>query len=69
MGITRTTEYVVADAWGNDQDEVTVKVGDTTATLTLEEAHEYGRQVMQAALDAAQAVRERNVRPEDQNAL
>jgi len=65
MAITRTTETTVADAWADDEGGVTLEVTDGRASLTADEAHAYGQLVMQAGLDAAQAIRERNERPVD----
>lgn len=69
MAITRTREVTVADAWANDEDGVTLEAGDARVALTVDEAHAYGQLVMQAALEASQAIRERNVRPGDTTAL
>jgi len=69
MAITRTREVTVADAWANDEDGVTLEAGDGRATLTVDEAHAYGQQVIQAAFEAAQAIRERNERTDDTQAL
>jgi hypothetical protein len=66
MGITRTSEVTVADVWANDDEGVTLEVGEGRATLTVDEAHAYGQQVMEAALTAAQAIRERNERSGDE---
>ncbi|ROS62185.1 hypothetical protein EDF38_1288 [Frigoribacterium sp. PhB160] len=65
MAITRTREVTVADAWADDEDGVTLEAGDGRATLTVDEAHAFGQQIIQAAFEAAQTIRERNARTGD----
>ena len=63
--VVRTVEKTIADAWADDEGGVTLEVTDGRASLTADEAHAYGQLVMQAGLEAAQAIRERNERPVD----
>lgn len=67
--VVRTVETTIADAWADDEGGVTLEVTEGRASLTPDEAHAYGQLVMQAGLDAAQAIRERNERPVDTTAF
>lgn len=53
MAITRTKEITLADAWGNDDGEVSVEVAEQVVSLTVVEAAEFAVHVMDAAWEAA----------------
>lgn len=59
-GITRTTEVTVADAWANDDGEVTIEVSGNLVSLSIVEAATYALTVADAALDASRAQDEKD---------
>ncbi len=60
MAITRTKEITLADAWGNDDGEVSVEVAEQVVSLTVVEAVEFAVHVMDAAWETAQANAEKD---------
>ncbi len=60
MAITRTKEVTIADAWANDDGDVTLELKGRTAPVSIVEAAEFAAAVMGAAWDAAVANAEKD---------
>lgn len=60
MAITRTKEITVADAWANDDGDVTLELDGSKTQVSVIEAVEYAVAVMDAAWQAAAANAEKD---------
>jgi hypothetical protein len=67
MGITRTRDVEIADAWGDDDGGVTVTVDGGRQSLSIDEAEEYGRALFAAALDARDTLRAQGIAADHQH--